>query len=418
MSTPDTLQKAESIHKLNAAVLFGGNIPALALSSAIRSVGGFVGIYIPLYFVHIGGNPLTLGLLGSAASMIQFFALAIGGLIADYYSRRKVIVLAAFYAVFFPFLYAVVQDWRVFSVFTVLAIVGTVSNPAIHATVVDSLQSDRRTTGIAYLQVVSSLPMTVSPLIGGWLIENYGLENGFRIGCIYAAAFALLSAVVALVLLRETLQMKATGGADPRIRDAFAGLRKLSPSALPSCLRALIFSYALVMFANSAVAQYYILFASGVAGVSAFDWGLVASLQFVVASVLRIPGGWVSDRVGKRKIMVISLLTTTLTILLFALSRSFVQVLAAALLLIATGIYFAPAYEALQADFAPRSIRGRVTALWDMSSAVSAALGAFVGGLTYQVVGPAVPFYVFAVAELGAALLLIKMVKEPETKEF
>ncbi len=115
--------------------------------------------------------------------------------------------------------------------------------------------------------------------------------------------------------------------------------------------------------------------------------------------------------------MIASLLTTVAAILLFTLSRSWIQIVIAAVLLVVAGIYYAPAYEALQADFTPRSIRGRVTAIWDMGSAVSAALGAAVGGFTFQFFGPNVPFYVFAVAELGAALLIIGMVKEPEKKE-
>lgn len=115
--------------------------------------------------------------------------------------------------------------------------------------------------------------------------------------------------------------------------------------------------------------------------------------------------------------MIFSLLVTAPTILLFTFSRSFVQVLVAALLLIAAGIYYAPAYEVFQADLTPKAVRGRITALWDMSNAVSVASGALVGGLTYQVLGPSVPFYIFAVAELVAAILLIRIVKEPSMKE-
>ena len=171
-----------------------------------------------------------------------------------------------------------------------------------------------------------------------------------------------------------------------------------------------------MIFANSAVAQYYILFASGEVGISALDWGWVVSMQVLVASSLKIPGGWVSDRFGKRKIMIISLLITVPAILLFSLSRSFIQIVVFALLLVAAGIYYAPAYEALQADLTPKAMRGRTTAIWDMGNAVSAALGSLVGGFTFQA-NPTLPFYVFAVAELAAALLLIKMVKEPETRE-
>ncbi len=376
-----------------------------------------MGVYIPRYFVQIGGDPLSLGLLGSAAILIQFFTLSLGGFLADYYGRKKVIVFATFYGVFFPLLYALVQDWRVFGALTLLATVGTVANPAVHATVVDSLSPGKRSLGIASIQVVSSLPMVISPLIGGWLIENHGLENGFRMACVYAAAFSFLSAIPVFVYLRETLHSRVVEAQYSRWRDAFFGFRKLSASTLPRNLKVLIMSYALVMFANGSVAQYYILYASGVVGLKELDWGLVVSLQFLLATALKIPGGWVSDRFGKRKLMVVSLLTTVPTILLFTFSRSLIQVMVVALLLVATGLYYAPAYEALQADLTPRSMRGRITALWDMSSYFSAAIGALIGGFLFQAVGPAVPFYVFAVAELGAALLLIKMVKEPEAKE-
>jgi len=376
-----------------------------------------VGVYIPLYFIHIGGDPLTLGLLASAASLIQFFTLPIGGFLADYYSRRRVIVFAAFYGVFFPLLYVVVQDWRLFGALTVLATIGTIASPAFHATVADSIPLEKRTMGIAYLQVVSSLPSAISPLIGGWLIKNNGLENGFRMACIYAAALTFISAIPIFVFLKETLHLRVVDKPNFPLQDALFSFTKLSARTLPGSLKVLMVSYALVMFSNGAVAQYYILYASSVVGLTAFDWGIVVSLQFLLASALKIPGGWLSDRFGKRKIMIISLLTTAPIIILFTLSRSLIQVMVAALLLVAAGIYYAPAHEALQADLTPKSMRGRITALWDMSNAVSAALGALVGGFTFQAIDPAVPFYVFAVTELGAALLLIRMVKETERKE-
>jgi MFS family permease len=406
----------EPRHEENA-FFFSGNVSALALSSAIKALGGFVGVYLPLYFVQIGGNPTKLGLFTFAASLVQLLFLSIGGIIADNYGRRRIIVFAALSGVVFPALYALVQDWRMFGLLTVFAVVGAISSPATRATVVDSIPPEKRTAGIAGLQVVSTLPSVISPSIGGWLMQRYGLENGFRMGCVYAAVFALISMAPLLVLLKETLRFRNAENNGSILRNAVYGLVKPSLSGLPQSLKVLMVSYALVAFANGAVSQYYILYASRVVEITAFDWGIVVSLQFLLASVLKIPGGWLSDRFGKRKAMTVSLLTTIPMILVFTLSQSFTQVVVSSLLLVAAGIYYAPAHEALQADLTPRSMRGRINALWDQSSAVAVGLGALVGGFAFEAVGPAVPFYVFALAELGAVILLITMVKEPQAKE-
>jgi len=397
--------------------IFSTNASAIALSSAIRALSGFVGVYIPLYFVQIGGNPVTLGLFTFAASLIQLLFLPIGGIIADGYGRRKIIVFMAFIGVIFPVLYAFTQDWRVFGLLTVLAAVGVVSSPATKAVVVDSISPEKRTTGITAIQVISTLPSVISPSLGGWLVLQHGLENGFRMACIYAAVIAFLSALPLFVLLKETLEPKNPRRTDSPFHDGIFALTRPSFWSLPQSLKTLMTSYALVAFANGAVSNYYVMYASSVVGLTAFDWGAVVSLQLLAACVLKIPGGWLSDKFGKKKAMTVSLLTTIPMILIFTLSQSFVQVVISALLLVMAGIYYAPAHEALQADLTPRLMRGRINAMWDMSSYFALGLGALVGGFAYQALGPAVPFYVFAVAEFAAALLLIGKVKEPEMRE-
>ncbi len=309
------------------------------------------------------------------------------------------------------------QDWRIFGLLTVLAATATVSSPAIRATVMDSIRPEVRTTGIAALQVVSTLPSIISPAIGGWLIQQYGLENGFRMACIYAAFFAFVSILPLLVLLKETLNSTKGTRMASDLREFVFGQVNPSRLILSSNLRSLIFSYGLVAFANGAVGQYYIFYALSVVGITAFDWGTIVTFQLLLACILRIPGGWLSDRFGKKNAMMVSLVTTVPMILVFTLSQSFIQVVVSALLLVVAGIYYAPAYEALQADLTPRSFRGRVNALWDMSNYFAAGLGALVGGFAFQVLGPAVPFYIFAVAELLAAMLVASRVKEPEKKE-
>jgi MFS family permease len=394
-----------------------GNLAAIAVSSAIGGFGaGIISTWIPRYFNELGGNPFTLGLVTFATLMVQCVMFLLGGLIADHYGRRRIIVLSAFYGVFFPLLYAVTQDWRIFAVLSVISALGVISRPASQAIVIDSIQPKRRTTGIASLQVVSSLPVPIAILVGVWLIQNHNLLGGFRLACIYAAVAALISAFILLLFLKETLRSRVVGKLTFSNFSTFRSFMKL-PYPLPTSLKALIVSYALIMFANGAVGQYYILYAHDVIGLSDPEWGLIVSLQFLLAIVLKIPGGYFSDKFGKRKTMIISAAMCAPSAILFTFSSSFVQALIVALLLIITGIYYASAHEALQADLTPRAMRGRITALWDTSNSVSAALGALMGGFLFQTVNPVAPFYLFAAAELMAALFLVSLVREPVKKE-
>ena len=132
---------------------------------------------------------------------------------------------------------------------------------------------------------------------------------------------------------------------------------------------------------------------------------------------MKIPGGWLSDKFGKKRIMAISVLTCAPCTILFTLSRSFFQALTVALLLIVTGIYYLPAHMALQSDITPRRLRGRITALFGIISALSAASGSLTGGFLLQSVNSVTPFYLFTIAELTAAFLIISVLREPTKRE-
>jgi MFS family permease len=375
-----------------------------------------ISTYVSLYFVNIGGDPLRLGIMTSMSAIIQCLVLFLGGFIADHYGRRRVIVIAAFYAIIFPMLYVWIRDWRIFVAASVIGALGAVSSPASHAVVADSIPAGKRTTGISMVQVISSFPMIFAPLVGGWLIEVYGLQSGFRLACVFTAITALISAVILLLFLKETMPRRS----DQKSRvpdDSARSNRARLPGKSLNSLVALLFSYGLIAFANGLVGSYYILYATQVIGLKGFDWGIIVSLQFILATLLKIPGGRASDKFGKKKIMIISIVTCTPCVIIFTFSRSFLEAATALILLMVAGMYYAPSHEALQADLTPKEVRGRVTAFWDISGAVATALGAPLGGFFFQTISPAAPFYAFAIIEVAAALLILVAVKEPQRAE-
>jgi MFS family permease len=377
---------------------------------------GIIGPFLSLYFVSIGGDPIRLGFMSSISIIIQCLILFLGGHVADHYGRRRLIVIAAFYAILFPASYALIRDWRIFFVTSAMGAFGAISSPAYHATVADSIPPEKRTTAISMLQVFPSIPAIFSPLIGGLFIDTYGLQSGFRLACAFVAGTTLVSAVILLLFLKETIRpgngqkSSVFGNSTVSIRGA------LSAKSLHS-LVALLLAYGLVAFANALISSYYILYATQVIGIGALQYGIIVSLQILFITLLKIPGGWASDKYGKKKIMIISILTCTPFVVAFTFSRLFIQAAITMILLAIAGMYYAPAHEALQADLAPREIRGRITSFWDISGAIGGAVGAPLGGFFFQTISPATPFYLFAVVEVAAALLILVAVKEPQKAE-
>jgi MFS family permease len=394
-----------------------GNISVLAVSGAFTSLGtGAMGFFMPEYFQRLGGNTLILGLMGFAVLIIQLFMYLVGGLVADYHGRKKLIVLTAFYGAVFPLLYAVLQDWHLFVVISIIAAFGSLSVPATQVIIADSAPPEKRARGISITQVVSSVPLVVTPLVWGWLINTLGWLEGFKIGCIYSIATAIVSAFILLFFLKETMKTKTTENS----RQTGLSLRLSLSEAkrhMSHSLTALMTAFCLVAFASAAVGNYYIIYATEVIGLPAFEWSFILSFQILSAIVLKIPGAWVADKFGKKKVLAISAISCAPLTVIFTFSSSFIAVLAVMILLVVAGIYYDPVHQALQADLTPRAVRGRIIMIWSIGSAVASATGGFVGGLLYYAVTPATPFFVFTIAELMAAVLLIAAVKEPKEKE-
>lgn len=392
-----------------------GNIGVLAVSGAFTNMGtGAMALFMPEYFQRLGGNTVILGTMGFAVLIIRLFMFLIGGLTADQHGRKKLIVNAAFYSTFFPLFYAIFQDWRLFVATNIIAALGTISLPAKQVIIADSAPPEKRAIGISTAQVITSLPLAVTPLVWGWLIDTLGWVEGFKIGCIYSIATALAAALILTFFLKET-EKPATDQPSRgfHLRLGFSEIKH----HMSHSLTALMASYCLIAFANATVGNYYIIYATEEIGLPALQWSLILSLQIISALLLKIPGAWLADKFGKKKILVFSAFTCAPLPIVFTFSHTFAQALIIMLLLVVAGIYYDPVHQALQADLTPRPVRGRIIMLWNIFSAVASAIGGFVGGLVYYASTPAMPFYVFTATELVACTLLVVAVKEPLEKE-
>jgi MFS family permease len=152
----------------------------------------------------------------------------------------------------------------------------------------------------------------------------------------------------------------------------------------------------------------------GVTGVLA----MLAAFNLVYA-LLSTPAGSLSDRIGRKRVIVVGWLAYAAIYLGFAVAQSGHQIVA---LYVCYGAYYGLATgttKALLADLVPAPLRGTAFGTYNATMGLLDLPASFIAGLLWQGLGswhgfgPSAPFFFGAAAALTAAILLAVVVPEP-----
>jgi MFS family permease len=147
--------------------------------------------------------------------------------------------------------------------------------------------------------------------------------------------------------------------------------------------------------------------------------GILYAISTIILSIVRIPGGYIADRFGRKKIVVTMTFSIALAFLFYAFAPSWEWILVGAVLFSICRIH-QPALWAIRADSAPPRRRGMAFALMDFLPAIAAVPAPFLAiylASTRGLVGGMRIVYLVAVGLFGSAALLRLMLKETLPKE-
>jgi Na+/melibiose symporter-like transporter len=234
-----------------------------------------------------------------------------------------------------------------------------------------------------------------------------------------ALGIVLLGAMLFTVL---TVKEKPRGGAPPPLLPALSQSFKIDIKASPGFVTFLI-SRLLIFMAMATLQTFALYFLMDVAGI-ANPAAVTADLLIVVGICMVVavyPAGRLSDRIGRRPVVVSSGMLGALGILLLFFSHSYLAIMfCGALLGISCGAFMSSNW-ALATDLVPKGEEARYLGLTNLATAGGAALARLIGlaidplniyspGLGYQIMLGACFIY-FAVG----SLLLIR-IKDASTK--
>lgn len=147
-----------------------------------------------------------------------------------------------------------------------------------------------------------------------------------------------------------------------------------------------------------------------------FVSALIFSSFTIVSIPLSVSGGIISDKLGRKPLIVAGLLLYAVASALFPYSNStydwiFVRALQGA----GAGLFF-PAVTALLSEVTSYDERGHALSVYNMGLGAGLAAGPITGGFLFDIYGIHMPFFFCAVFALLSIVLVLLFVHEPKTR--
>lgn len=355
---------------------------------------------LPLFAASLDATPAEIGWIVMASTLPGILISYPAGALSDHLGKRRVLLASLFVFASAPFLYLVIETaWQLMAVRFyhgfATAIFGTVASAAI----AERYAADRAARLSTYSSV-TIVGRSIAPFLGGSLISLASF------GAVYVAcAISGVLALAAGLLLRDRTSPATT---------------KLQLPGFWASLRNVLRERGILLVSLVEAAQYLVfgaieaflaLFAASL-GIPAWQIGVILGVQLVSIVFAKPLMGRVSDRVGRRRVILPGLAIGAASVVLLPYAPSFVGLSALSLLF---GLGFATVTSSTAALVADLTRDGRfgssmgvLRTVMDVGQSIGPVLTGWVVGMA----GYALAFTLLAVILLAAALLLGLLVKE------
>lgn len=343
------------------------------------------GIIIPLmpfYAETFGATALTVGLLSTSFSLMQFVFAPFWGRLSDRVGRRPVILIGLFGSFVSYLAFGLATSLPLLFVARIFAGIAGANISTAQAYMADVTTPENRARGMGLVGAAFGLGFIFGPAIGGFM-SRYG----YAAPSFFASALSLANFAAAWFLLPESLK---TVGVERRKHSRMDALRV---AATRPGVPALLLMFFIVTAAFSAFEATFALFSEKRFGYNATSIGYVFAYVGVVLSVVQ--GGLVGrvvKRFGERRVVVPAILTLAIGLALIPAAYSLPMLLVSCGLL-AVGMGFnSPSISALISKLSHADEQGSVLGVSQSMASLGRILGPVWGGYVYDHFGTVAPY--------------------------
>jgi MFS family permease len=357
---------------------------------------------------QLTGSAFYLGMVGFASAIPTLFLSLFGGVLADRFERRRLMVGTQTGSMILAFILAAltllghITVWHIMTIAFLNGIVNSLNAPVRQTIISDLVAKEDLTNAIAINSTQFQVSRTLGPALAGVLVALVGpgwcfFINGLSFVAVIAALLAMTVPPLPPRKTRTSMLANVREGI-VYVRGNGTLLALLSLAVVPS------------LFAMPYQALMPI-FASDVLGTDARGLGLLGSASGFGAVVGALAVASLGKGAARGRLMLGAITLFGLGLILFALSRS---MLISLLILVGVGVA-SMAYNALNQSFiqmqAADEMRGRVMSLLTLTTFGLQPFGQLGIGTAAQLLGPSAA--VLASGAVCAALALWMFARRP-----
>lgn len=350
---------------------------------------------IPLYLVSaFGATPALVGVIEGIAESLASLLKVVSGHIADRYKRKKPMTIAGYStALLYKIALILSASWVGVLVARVIDRFGKGVRVAPRDVLVsENAASARQGTAFGLHKALDMAGSAIGILVAFFIMRATAGVVAYKQIFFYSMIPAALGVLV-LSMVREKKQPREK----PKKLDFRACWNVLDVRLKLFLLTAFLFN-----LGNSS--NTFLLLRAYDVGFDAVNVILLYLLYNVVSSILALPLGRLSDRVGRRRLLILGYLVFSATYLGFGLAKSGA---AFAVLFALYGVYTAATAgveRALIARLAPAEHKGTVLGLHGMLTGIALLPASVIAGLLWDNVSASAPFFLGSVLSLAAAV--------------
>jgi len=344
----------------------------------------------PFFVKSLGANMSVLGFLDGLGEALVSFSQGISGYLSDRIQKRKIFVWIGYLMGGFSRIgYAMSSHWFHLIPFRILDRVGKIRSAPRDAIVSDLSTNDNRGENFGFLKMMDNLGAVFGILLCILLVNFLGFQKLFLL----ASFPSLVGALLILFFIHEEK------------RDNDKIFKQISFKSFPPAFRYFLFLSAI--FSLGAFSYSFLLVFAKEFG---FNVLLIPALYLIftaTASLFSIPFGKLSDKIGRKKVIIISFLLWMAVCIIFLSSKSYVWVVFAFILYGLHKGAMEPTQRAFVAELVPQEVRASALGSFQMINGFFSLPASTLAGFLWDKIGVFAPFFFsFCLTTVSLFLLL------------